>query len=117
MCSSVDTKVIYLKPCPFCGGQAEVMEDLVVVHVACMECAAESPIATEPEYAAKQWNARYCEAMAYNVGFVDCCEYADYVAGMNQEKQALVTTLYARAKEYSMRPLSYDSADKPSGED
>ncbi|CAH0531855.1 hypothetical protein CTH30272_04103 [Allocatenococcus thiocycli] len=53
-----------LKPCPFCGGEAEILDDLMP-YVACTECEV-SFISNhgydgDTEYAAELWNARVNE--------------------------------------------------------
>lgn len=56
-----------LKGCPFCGSEAEVLEEVVNAwtlekhyHVECMniECLAVSDVFTEPEFAIAWWNRR-----------------------------------------------------------
>ena len=41
-----------LKPCPFCGGKAELLEDVLDAHVYCTECYART---TDTEKFVKDW--------------------------------------------------------------
>jgi len=48
-----------LKPCPFCGGEAEYYGECDMVHVRCKVCGATTPgWWDEPEDAAADWNRR-----------------------------------------------------------
>ena len=53
-----------LKPCPFCGGEAELRVNVCAVYIACTECSAESvhvltsPMYTAADKAAEAWNNR-----------------------------------------------------------
>lgn len=46
-----------LKPCPECGGEAELMEDLLLVWVACTECGLDTGECTDENYAVELWNS------------------------------------------------------------
>ncbi len=46
-----------LKPCPFCGGKAEI-EGERIFWVSCQECCAESNSFIELEEAIEAWNRR-----------------------------------------------------------
>lgn len=48
-----------LKPCPFCGGEAEVEEDYINSFIAvCGKCFATARRMYSPSAAAKKWNRR-----------------------------------------------------------
>ena len=54
--------MIDLKPCPFCGGEAEYIGDCEMVRVECNICGANtSGWWDEPEDAAQDWNRRIKE--------------------------------------------------------
>jgi Lar family restriction alleviation protein len=48
---------IELKPCPFCGGKAE-MKGVVVAYVKCSNCKAETGCYEKEDEAAGAWNRR-----------------------------------------------------------
>ena len=51
-----------LKKCPFCGGQAKLIDDDGLPYdVNCIECGAGSPAFMTPELAIEAWNNRYKE--------------------------------------------------------
>lgn len=47
-----------LKPCPFCGGEAELITKAPEAYVHCLACSATSDSSFVPGHAAKQWNRR-----------------------------------------------------------
>lgn len=48
-----------LKSCPFCGGEAEVVETLFYDYkVACEKCGASTPLCDSEEMAVEAWNRR-----------------------------------------------------------
>lgn len=50
-----------LKPCPFCGGEAEFEiyeDDISLFNVVCKRCRAESAMFVEKEKATEAWNRR-----------------------------------------------------------
>ena len=49
-----------LKPCPFCGGKAKLM-DAPDVWVECTSCGAQSRMCAMPETALERWNVRVTE--------------------------------------------------------
>lgn len=54
-------KEITLKPCPFCGGKAELTESFYqtpVWRVVCHKCEIATFLFLSPESAAKRWNRR-----------------------------------------------------------
>ena len=48
---------IELKPCPFCGGKAEMM-GITFVYVKCLKCGVETMGFREEDEAAGAWNRR-----------------------------------------------------------
>ena len=49
-----------LKPCPFCGGEAEVRKyTATLIFVQCKSCLAGSTAFTSEHEAVKVWNSRY----------------------------------------------------------
>ena len=53
---------IKLKPCPFCGGDAELIQDryrgLNTFYVRCWGCSARTDLEYAEEFAAELWNGR-----------------------------------------------------------
>ena len=49
-----------LLPCPFCGGEAEVLDypEVKAYCVACLECGVETLIYSSKEKVIKNWNTR-----------------------------------------------------------
>lgn len=47
-----------LKPCPFCGNQAHLVDDLITFHVQCDSCSATGPVSSYLKGAAESWNTR-----------------------------------------------------------
>lgn len=51
-----------LKPCPFCGGEAETLTSyfsvVPVCYVHCCECKAEGPVFGTEKKAVEAWNTR-----------------------------------------------------------
>lgn len=50
---------VKLKPCPFCGGEAEIIDVYGEYGVMCKECNAGTESAGTMDDAAKIWNERY----------------------------------------------------------
>ena len=59
-CWSFTTKEPELKPCPFCGGDAYMSEDVKfhVFFVACSHCVSRTGNHKSKEYASDAWNKR-----------------------------------------------------------
>lgn len=53
---------IKLKPCPFCGGDAEMQQGkyqgLSTFYVSCLGCGAQTDLEYAGEFAAELWNGR-----------------------------------------------------------
>lgn len=47
-----------LKPCPFCGGEAKVIESKGLYWVACMKCCASADVIDDRDKAIEAWNRR-----------------------------------------------------------
>ena len=47
-----------LKPCPFCGGEAEVRGTYRTIYVCCLWCGAESGEYSDVGQAIRAWNRR-----------------------------------------------------------
>ena len=75
---------IKLKPCPFCGGKAEMIARGVLYCVTCSKCDCKGDFLDTPAAAAKVWNRRadlggepkllpcpFCDAQAVEVWGVD----------------------------------------------
>lgn len=54
--------MIELKPCPFCGGKAEVKNIRGICFVTCKRCAADCRICNTEKDAADAWNRRASDA-------------------------------------------------------
>jgi Lar family restriction alleviation protein len=52
---------VKLKPCPFCGGDADLLEQdprQLATLVACSDCGASIPASTSEDDAIRRWNTR-----------------------------------------------------------
>ena len=49
---------IKLKPCPFCGGKAEIIKTYSTIWVKCLDCHASTTCRPTEAEAAKIWNRR-----------------------------------------------------------
>ena len=64
-----DSKAPELKPCPFCGGEAEIERYTIKPYVACMKCGCSMPDRHQTaEQAIEAWNARAEQAIAATLG-------------------------------------------------
>lgn len=52
------TKQTELKPCPFCGGKAELFEGYRLSHVYCINCNAQTDSLKSTKRAVELWNSR-----------------------------------------------------------
>ena len=69
-----------LKPCPFCGGEADIIEDSFCYGVECFNCKANSTYFSNAKDAIAAWNRRnYSEKQDSSkelMDFVKFCRYA-----------------------------------------
>lgn len=95
-------KEIKLKPCPFCGGEAEIIDDAMGTISRCRCCGAENGNgvygAEGHKLAVKDWNARPIEdKLNEQIG-----RFKKYSAALEQEVKTLREALekYAKGKNY-----------------
>ena len=61
-----------LKPCPFCGGEAEYGLTMAGEEVYCTNCGAAMPRTTTKDAAIEAWNTR-AERTCHNTEYLDGC--------------------------------------------
>lgn len=87
---------IELKPCPFCGGEAELFEGYSLSHVYCINCDAQTDGLKNA--AVELWNTRPIEdALNEQIG-----RFKKYSAALEEEVKTLQEALekYAKGKNY-----------------
>ena len=50
------SKVMEIKPCPFCKGEKPGIVDMAYLRVKCFDCGAEGPKTTDYDGAIRVWN-------------------------------------------------------------
>ena len=91
-------KEIKLKPCPFCGGKAELFKGYSLSHVYCRNCNAQTDSLKSSKRAVELWNARPIEDdLNEQIG-----RLKKYSAALEQEVKTLREALkkYAKGKNY-----------------
>lgn len=83
-----------LKPCPFCGGEAEIIEEGIGFNIKCADCYAEmTPFVTDKREAIKMWNTRPIEddlQKELDEAREDNCENMEYHVAERERLRALL---------------------------
>lgn len=58
MADQMEQPVEPLLPCPFCGNEAHLVDDLITVHAECSSCGASGAASSYTGGATKAWNRR-----------------------------------------------------------